>query len=94
MAAILTPANKGMSPTNDNEDMAEAVQKLSTMLREQEDPDLQDVELINRISQQISRMMDHDDDDDDNYNDYDGDDMYDDKEYNGQQLSRRGEQPT
>ena len=46
MAAILTPANKGMSPTNDNEDMAEAVQKLSTMLREQEDPDLQDVELI------------------------------------------------
>ena len=65
MAAILTPSNTGTgvgnsrSPGNDDNDMAEAVEKLSDMLRKQDDPDVQDVELINRISEQISRMMDN-----------------------------------
>ena len=39
------------------EDMADAVQKLSELLREQEEPNVEDSELINRISDQISRLM-------------------------------------
>ena len=97
MAAILTPSNTGTgvgnsrSPGNDDNDMAEAVEKLSEMLRKQDDPDVQDVELINRISEQISRMMDNGGEDNGDYSDL-GDNS--ESEYDGSQQMTRQNQAT
>ena len=55
-----TPLPKAAEDTggeSSDAEMAEAVKKLSEMLKEQDEPDVEDAELINRISDQISRMM-------------------------------------